>query len=312
MTAYPEMMSQTKNKFLVIILGPTASGKTATGIEIAKKIKTEIISADSRQFYKELRIGTAVPDESQMSGVPHHFIQHISVYDYYNVSMYERDVLRTLDRLFMEKNLVIMVGGSGMYIDVVCHGIDDLPAIDPKIREKLQLKWLTDGMESLRSELKKRDPLYYDTTDLNNPKRILKALEISIMTGIPYSSLLTRPKKIRPFSIIKIGLKPDRNKLYDNINKRVDEMIEKGLVDEARTLYKSRHLNALNTVGYKEIFDYLDGKTSLVRAIELIKRNTKRYARRQLTWFKRDETIVWFNPEEIDSIVDYLMKETRA
>lgn len=303
-------MSQIKNKFLVIILGPTASGKTAAGIKTATAFQTEIISADSRQFYKELKIGTAVPDPTQMAGIHHHFIQTISVHDYYNVSMYEMQVLKILDRLFLSKDIIIMVGGSGMYIDVICHGIDDLPNIDLKIREKLQQKLENEGIEGLRSELKLLDPVYYEKADLNNPKRILKALEISFMTGIPYSSFLTHPNKKRPFKIVKIGLKPDREKLYDNINNRVDVMIQKGLVEEARSLYNVRHLNALNTVGYKEIFDYIDGKCTLEETTVLIKRNTRRYARRQLTWFSRDESIVWFDPQKIDSIIDYIKLET--
>jgi tRNA dimethylallyltransferase len=309
MTALTGKMSQIKNKFLIILLGPTASGKTTAGIKIAKTFQTEIISADSRQFYKELKIGTAVPDKSQMSGITHHFVHTISIHDYYNVSMYEQEVLKILNKLFLKKDFVVMVGGSGMYIDVVCHGIDDLPTIDPKIREKLYQKFQIEGIEGLRSELEKRDPVYYEKADLNNPKRILKALEISIITGTPYSSLLTRPRKARPFKIIKIGLRPDRYKLYDNINQRVDEMITKGLIKEAKSLYKIRHLNALNTVGYKEMFDYFDGKTTLEQAVALIKRNTRRYARRQLTWFNRDKNIVWFNPDDIDSVVDYIKLE---
>lgn len=310
MTAYREMMSQIKNKFLIIILGPTASGKTAAGIKIAKTFQTEIISADSRQFYKEMKTGTAVPDEIQMSGIIHHFVQTISVHDYYNVSMYEQEVLKTLSRLFLKKDFVVMVGGSGMYIDVVCYGIDDLPTIDPKIREKLKQKFQNDGIEGLRSDLKKLDPVYYEKADLNNPKRIMKALEISVMTGIPYSSFLTRPRKERPFEILKIGLKTDRDRLYDNINKRVDDMIINGLVEEARSLYDIRHLNALNTVGYKEIFNYIQGKITQEQAVALIKRNTRRYARRQLTWFNRDKSITWFNPEDIDTIVEFIKLKT--
>jgi tRNA dimethylallyltransferase len=310
MTAFPEMMSQIKNKFLIIILGPTASGKTTAGIKIAKIFQTEIISADSRQFYKELKTGTAVPDKSQMSGITHHFIQNISVHDYYNVSIYEQEVLELLERIFLKKEYAVMVGGSGMYIDVVCHGIDDFPTIDPKIREKLQHKFKNDGIEGLRSELKKMDPVYFNKADLNNPKRILKALEISVMTGIPYSSFLTCPRKDRSFKILKIGLKPERDILYDNINRRVDDMIQKGLIEEAKSLYNIRHLNALNTVGYKELFNYFDGIITLEQAIELIKRNTRRYATRQLTWFNRDKTIIWFKPEDIDSIIDFIKLET--
>ena len=309
MIAFPEMMSQIKNKFLIIILGPTASGKTNASIKIAKSFQTEIISADSRQFYKELKIGTAAPDHSQMSGIIHHFIQTISVHEYFNVSMYEQEVLKILNELFLKKDFVVMVGGSGMYIDVVCHGIDDLPTIDPKIREKLQKKFETEGIEELRSELEKRDPVYYKKADLNNPKRILKALEICVMTGTPYSSFLTQSRKQRPFKILKIGLKPDREELYNNINHRVDEMITRGLIEEARSLSCIRHLNALNTVGYKEMFDYLDGKITLEEAVSLIKRNTRRFARRQLTWFNRDETITWFTPGDIGAIIDFIRLE---
>jgi len=303
-------MNQLKNKYLIIILGPTASGKTAAGIQIAKIFQTEIISADSRQFYKELKIGTAVPDKQQLESIHHYFIQTISVQDYYNVSIYEQEVLEVLERLFSTKDIVVMVGGSGMYIDVVCHGIDDLPAIDTLVREKYQQKLKDEGIESLRFELKKLDPVYYAKADLKNHKRILKALEISVMTGIPYSSFLTGQKKERPFKALKIGLNPDRNELYKKINLRVDNMIQNGLIDEARSLYHIRHFNAMNTVGYKEIFDYLDGKNTLEQAVTLIKRNTRRYARRQLTWFKRDKSILWFNPEDIKNIIDYIKSET--
>jgi tRNA dimethylallyltransferase len=303
------MMNQLKNKYLIIILGPTASGKTAAGIQIAKIFQTEIISADSRQFFKELKIGTAVPDIHQLKSVPHHFIQTISVQDYYNVSMYEQEVLEVLERLFSAKDIVVMVGGSGMYIDVVCRGIDDLPDIDPLVREKYQQKLKDEGIESLRFELKKLDPVYYAKTDLKNHKRILKALEISAMTGIPYSSFLTGPKKERPFKIVKIGLNPDRNELYEKINLRVDNMIKNGLIDEARSLYHIRNFNALNTVGYKEIFDYLDRKITLEQAVSLIKRNTRRYARRQMTWFNRDKSIIWFRPDDIKNIIDYIKSE---
>jgi tRNA dimethylallyltransferase len=306
----PMMMSLLKNKYLIIILGPTASGKTVAGIQIAKIFQTEIISADSRQFYKELKIGTAVPDAQQLKSIPHHFIQNISVHDYYNVSIYEQEVLGLLENLFSQKDIVLMVGGSGMYIDVVCHGIDDLPAIEPVVRKKLEQKLKDEGIESLRLDLKKLDPVYYARADLKNPKRILKALEIFIMTGIPYSSFLTGPKKERPFKIMKIGLNPDREELYENINLRVDHMIQEGLIEEARSLYQIRHCNALNTVGYKEIFDYLEGKITLEEAVSFIKRNTRHYARRQLTWFRRDTSIVWFKPEDIASIVKFIKLET--
>ncbi len=304
------MMSQLKNKYLIIILGPTASGKTDAAIQIAGIFRTKIISADSRQLYKELKIGTAVPDQRQLKSIQHYFIQTISIHDYYNVSMYEQEVLELLNKLFSEKDIVVMVGGSGMYVDVVCHGIDDLPVVDPLIRETLQQRFNDEGIESLRLELKRLDPVYYSKADLRNPKRILKALEIYYMTGIPYSSFLTGPKKERPFKIIKTGINPDRDELYERINQRVNGMIQSGLIEEAKSLYNIKECNALNTVGYKEIFDYLDGKVTLEQAISLIKRNTRRYARRQLTWFRKDKAIAWFRPGEIKNMVDYIKEQT--
>jgi tRNA dimethylallyltransferase len=302
-------MNQLKNKYLAIVLGPTASGKTDIAIQVAEIFNTEIISADSRQLYKELKIGTAVPDQDQLDRVSHHFIRTISVHDYYNASMYEMDVLKVLTRLFIDKDIVVMAGGSGMYIDAVCHGIDDLPAIDPKVRENLVQRFKNEGIESLRLELKTLDPGYYLKADLKNPKRILKALEIYYMTGIPYSAFLSGQKKERPFKIIKIGLNPDRKDLYDRINMRVDKMIETGLVDEAKSYYGIKDCNALNTVGYKEIYDYLDGTITLEQAVSLIKRDTRRYARRQLTWFRKDKTIRWFGSADIRQIIDYIKKQ---
>jgi len=305
------MMSQSKNKYLVIILGPTASGKTDAAIQIAEIFKTEIISADSRQLYKELNIGTAVPDQDQLKKIRHHFVQTISVQDYYNASKFENDVLYMLDRLFIEKDIVVMAGGSGMYINAVCYGIDDLPSMDPEVRENLAHRIKNEGIENLRLELKEIDPEYYSKVDLKNPNRILKALEIYYMTGSPYSSFLSGQKKERFFKIIKIGLNPYREELYRRIDRRVDEMITKGLVDEVRSLYGIKDCNALNTVGYKEIFDYLDGKQTLDQAISLIKRNTRRYARRQLTWFRKDKTIRWFESENITGMVEFIRQETR-
>jgi tRNA dimethylallyltransferase len=309
-TASKVKMNRLKNKYLVIILGPTASGKTDTAIQVAEIFNTEIISADSRQLYKELKKGTAVPDESQLKKIRHHLIGTISVHDYYNASMYEQDVLKVLGSLYIEKDIVVMVGGSGMYIDVVCHGIDDLPAIDPVVRETLVQRIKNEGIQSIRLELKKLDPEYYSRTDLKNPKRILKALEVYYMTGTPYSAFLSGPKKERPFKIIKIGLNPDRTELYERINTRIDSMIEKGLVEEAKSFYGIKDCNALNTVGYKEIFEYLDGKMTLDQSVTLIKKNTRRYARRQLTWFRRDNEITWFKPEEIDNIIHHIKQET--
>ncbi|KPK87230.1 MAG: tRNA dimethylallyltransferase [Bacteroides sp. SM23_62_1] len=295
-----------KNKSLIIILGPTAVGKTETSIKIAQTFNTEIISADSRQIYKEIKIGTGAPDETQLARIKHHFIHHISIHDYYNVSTYEVEVLTLIEKLRKKYNCVILTGGSGMYIDVICHGIDDLPPVDPDVRKELIEKHDKEGIESLRFELKRIDPDYYAKVDLQNPKRIMKALEVYYQTGIPYSSFLTRPQKKRPFNIIKIGLMLGHQELYARINKRVDMMISQGLADEAKNLIQYKHLNALKTVGYKEIFEYLDNNINLEKAIELIKRNTRHYARRQLTWFKRDKSITWFHPGEIDHMIEFI------
>ena len=268
---------------LIVIIGPTAIGKTELCIELAESLNTEIISADSRQIYNELNVGTAKPSEKELKRVPHHFIGKKSIHDYYTAGMFELDVLELLENLFNKHNQIIMTGGSGLYINAVCEGIDALPRVDPEIRNKLIEQYENEGIQSLRHDLKRLDPEYYEVADLKNPKRLLKALEITVMTGKPYSSFLTRPKKERPFNILKIGLNKDREELYDNINMRVDEMIDNGLLEEAKKLYKHKGLNALNTVGYKELFEYLDDTITFKRAIELIKRNTRRYAKRQLT-----------------------------
>ncbi len=294
------------NKYLVIILGPTGIGKTSMAIKVAQHFKTEIISSDSRQIYKETSIGTAVPSEDELKQVVHHQIATRSVKDYYNASMFEQEVLLITADLFKKHNAIIMVGGSGLYIDAVCKGIDELPDVDIELRNDLTKELKEKGIESIRAKLKKIDPVYYEQVDLKNPKRILKALEISIMTGKPYSSQLTSPKRERPFMILKIGLNMDRELLYSRINKRVDIMVSEGLEQEARDLYPLKDYNALNTVGYKEFFDYFENKHSKETAIELIKRNTRRYARRQLTWFRRDKEIIWFEPDETQAIISQL------
>jgi tRNA dimethylallyltransferase len=291
---------------LIVILGPTGIGKTDLSIDIAKAFNTEIISSDSRQVYKELKIGTAVPTDEQLQKVKHHFIGNKSIYDYYNASMFEFEVLETLKELFEKNKQVVMTGGSGMYINAVCDGIDELPTIDQKLREDLIKKYEEEGIESLRLQLKMLDPVSYEKIDLKNPKRVLKALEVSIQTGKPYSSFLTQPKKQRNFNIIKIGLKRDREELYERINLRVDQMVEEGLIEEAKDYYKDRHLNSLNTVGYKELFEHFDGKITKEKAIELIKRNSRHYAKRQISWFSRDKDIVWFHPEKKDEMISYI------
>jgi tRNA dimethylallyltransferase len=299
------------NKALIIIAGPTAVGKTSTSIEIAEHYNTEIISADSRQIFKELQIGTAVPTKEELTRVPHHFIQTISIHDYYNASIFEQQVEDKLKQLFIKHDRIILTGGSGLYIKTVCEGIDDLPRIDPSLRQELAEKHKIEGIESLRFMLKRLDPDYYNTVDLKNHKRILKALEVSIMTGRPYSSFLKHEKKARDYQVIKICLNRDRKELYERINKRVVKMVEKGLVQEARKfyeIYKQQKLNSLNTVGYRELFSYFSGAMGLDEAIDLIKRNTRKYARKQISWFRREKDMVWFHPDETKEIIDYINK----
>jgi tRNA dimethylallyltransferase len=293
-------------KTLIVILGPTAIGKTSISINIALHFNTEIISADSRQIYRELQIGTAVPDSHELHTVKHHLVQNHSIHDYYNASHFEIEVLSLLTSLFESNDTLVMTGGSMLYIDTLCNGIDDLPNVDPEIRKMVIAKFEKEGIEPLRLELKKIDPEYYQIVDLKNHKRILHALEIFYMTGRKYSSFRSNIKKVRNFNIIKIGLNTGRAILHDQINARVDKMIEAGLIDEARNFIEFRNLNALNTVGYKELFDYFDGNISLSEATELIKRNSRRYARKQLTWFNRDKEIHWFQPNQLNEIIQYL------
>jgi tRNA dimethylallyltransferase len=291
------------NKELIVIAGPTAVGKTKLSIAIARQLKTEIISADSRQIFKELTIGTAVPSSEELAEVKHHFIQTISIHEYYNASKYEDAVNLLLEELFLKYDRIILCGGSGLYIDAVCKGIDYLPEIDPHIRNKIQQQYEREGIESLLEDLLKLDPASFNKIDLDNPKRIQKALEISIITGKPYSSFLTSPEKKRNFSIRKIALDMNRENLYERINLRVIQMLENGLVDEALGLYPHRKINALNTVGYKELFQHFEGKLSLDEAIIKIQSNTRNYARKQLTWFRKDQKTKWYNPSDFDDIM---------
>ena len=296
-------------KTLIVLTGPTAIGKTELALEVAKHFNTEIISADSRQFYKEISIGTAKPTEAELQAVPHHFVGHLSATDYYNVSRFEQDVLRLLDRLFKKHDYVVMAGGSGLYIDAVCHGIDEFPDADEKLRAKLNKTLAEQGIEALRQKLKELDPEYYKAVDRNNPKRLMRAIEVCMLTGKKYSELRKKESPERDFRILKIGLNTEREKLFERINRRVDKMIQAGLIDEVRSLEKYRHLNALNTVGYKEIFAFLDGIYSREKAIEKIKTNTRRYAKRQLTWFRRDEEIHWYEPAESRWIIDFILQQ---
>lgn len=288
---------------LIVLLGPTGVGKTDISIELALKTGTEIVSSDSRQFYREMEIGTAAPSPEQLLAVKHHFIRFISIHDYYSASIYERDVLKLLPDLFTRKNLVILTGGSALYIDAVCRGIDDIPDVDPAVREKYNHMFLENGINSLRIALKILDPEHYSRVDLRNHKRIIRALEICETTGRPYSSFLRKEKPARPFNIVTVGLNREREDLYRRINRRVDEMVYKGLESEAEKLYPARHLNALNTVGYKEFFDFFDGVITRQKAIELIKRNTRRYAKRQMTWWAKDPSIIWFHPDDKNKIL---------
>jgi len=292
--------------FLIVILGPTGVGKSDIAVEIANHFNSEIISADSRQFYMEMKIGTAVPSEVHLRRVRHHFIRFLSVKEYFSASLFERVVLKLLPALFKENNISVMTGGSGMYIDAVCKGIDDIPDIDPVAREKYNLLYKTEGIESLRAALRLIDPEYYSTVDLRNHKRIIRALEIFESTGHRYSEFLTNKRTERDFSIIKIGLKRNREDLYGRINRRVDEMVSSGLEDEAGKLLNHKDLNPLKSVGYREFFDFFDGKTTREKAIELIKRNSRRYAKRQMTWWSRDREIVWFSPDQIQEIIGYI------
>jgi len=282
-------------KYLLVVVGPTAIGKTALGIALASHFNTEIISADSRQFYKEMNIGTAVPSEEELKAAKHHFIQHIPATCDYTVGNFKRDALQKLKDLFRKNNVVVMVGGSGLYVDAVVYGLDEFPEVDPGIRESLSERLKNSGLEDLQEELKRRDPEYYSAVDLQNPHRLIRALEICIGTGKPYSSFRKDKVSKRAFEPILIGLTAPREIVYDRINQRVEQMVKGGLVKEARQLQSLKHLNALNTVGYKELFRFFEGERSLETAVDEIKKNTRRFAKRQFTWFRKNEKIQWFD-----------------
>ena len=291
-------------KTLVVITGPTAVGKTALTIEIARHYGIPVINADSRQIYRELKIGTASPTDEQLQQAHHYFVGTISINDYYNASMYEQEVLSLLEDSPSDINL--LSGGSMMYIDAVCNGIDDIPTVRDDIREEMKRRYAEEGLEALCEDLRRLDPEHYAIVDRKNHRRVIHALEICYQTGNTYTSFRTQQKKSRPFRIIKIGLNRDRDELYNRINARVDDMMQQGLLAEAKRLYTYRQANALNTVGYKELFDYIDGKWSLEEAVERIKGNTRRYARKQLTWFKRDPEVRWFHPDQTEEIKRYI------
>lgn len=290
---------------LIVVTGPTAVGKTALCIDIAKHYGIPIINADSRQIYRELRIGTATPTEEQLRSVKHYFVRSISIDDYYNASMYEQDVLALLNQ-FKQSPIQLLTGGSMMYIDAVCNGIDDIPTVREDIREEMKRRYAEEGLEALCADLKRLDPEHYAVVDKQNHRRVIHALEICYQTGTTYTSFRKQEKKQRPFQIVKIGLNRDREELYQRINQRVDQMMADGLLDEVKSLQDKRSNNALNTVGYKEMFTYLDGTWSLEEAVERMKGNTRRYARKQLTWFKRDEEMRWFHPQQQEEILKYI------
>ncbi len=296
-------------KNLLVIIGPTGVGKTELSLRIAENFGTEIVSADSRQLYANLKIGTAAPTPEELQRVPHHFIGTLQLTDYYSAAQYEEDALKLLDHLFQTKDVVILTGGSMMYVDAVCKGIDDIPTVDEETRKTLLERYEKEGLEQLCAELKLLDPDYYKIVDLKNHKRVIHALEICYMTGKTYTSFRTQEKKKRPFRMIKIGLTRDREELYARINQRVDIMMEQGLLDEVKQVYPYRQLNSLNTVGYKELFNYLDGEWALPFAIDKIKQNSRIYSRKQMTWFKRDEEIRWFHPNQEEDILTYIKQK---
>lgn len=296
---------------LIILLGPTGVGKTELSLQVAEHFGSPIISSDSRQLYRDLPIGTAAPTQEQMARVKHYMVGTLSLTDYYSASNFEEDVISLLSTLHQTIPTVVMTGGSMMYIDAVCKGIDDIPTVTQEIRDTLYKQFEAEGLAPILAELKEADPLHYEEVDRNNYKRVIHAVEICRMTGKPYSSFRTHIKKERPFRIIKVGLNRDREELCARINLRMDQMMRDGLLEEARQVYPYRHLNSLNTVGYKELFNYLSGEWTLDFAIEKIKRNSRVYARKQMTWFKRDPEITWFHPEETDRITSFLRQEIR-
>ncbi|MBE6214263.1 MAG: tRNA (adenosine(37)-N6)-dimethylallyltransferase MiaA [Rikenellaceae bacterium] len=293
-------------KTLIVIVGPTGSGKTDLSIAVAEHFSAPIISTDSRQFYRGIPIGTAKPDAEQLQRVEHHFIASHDLTDEFNCGAYEVAALKRLEELFLQHDTVVAVGGSGLYVKALCEGMDDMPEVDAELRQRLSERLQAEGLESLVEELRQRDAEFYEVVDRKNPARVLRALEVCIATGKPYSSLRTGTKRKRDFNIVKIGTDMPRDILYDRIDRRVDMMIEQGLEAEARSVYHLREHNSLQTVGYREMFDYFDGKISREEAIELIKRNSRRYAKRQLTWFRRDSEIGWFHPADKGAIIDYL------
>lgn len=306
------MPKQGKKNTLIVIVGPTAIGKTALAIALAQQFSTEIISADSRQFFKEMEIGTAKPSTEELAAAPHHLINSHSINTHFSTGDFENEVLKLTEVLFDKHQYLIMVGGSGLYIDAVCNGLDALPDTDLLIREQLNLQLITEGIASIQLQLNAADPEYYAKVDQSNPQRMIRGLEFFLSTGNKFSTYLTNSKKERPFNIIKIGLNTDRAILYERINHRVDLMMETGLLKEVKSLQVYKELNALKTVGYTELFSYLEGTRSLPEAVALIKQNTRRFAKRQLTWFRRDDQIHWFEPNQFNAVLTLLERELMA
>lgn len=300
------MRQVASEKTLLVLLGPTGVGKTDISLQLAEHFRCPVISSDSRQFYKELKIGTAAPDEQQLLRVKHYFIGSHSIHDEYNAGQYEIDVMELLQKLFLEHDVVMLVGGSMMYIDAVCNGIDDIPSVDAETRKFWTLQLEEKGAEFIKNELKRLDPVHYNEVDLNNTKRILHALEICSITGKPFSEIRTGIRKNRPFNIVKIGLNLPREELYERINQRVIQMMKDGLLEEAKQYYQFRHLNTLNTVGYKELYEYMDGKCTIEFAVNMIQQDSRRYAKRQMSWFNRDNEIVWFHPQDKDALFNFI------
>ncbi|MDW7693665.1 tRNA (adenosine(37)-N6)-dimethylallyltransferase MiaA [Flammeovirgaceae bacterium SG7u.111] len=298
-------------KHLLVICGPTASGKTSLSIQLAQHFDTEIVNADSRQVYHEMNIGTARPTPEELAQAKHHLVDFLPVSQEYNAKQFEKDALVEIDKLFEKKNFAILAGGSGLYIRAVCEGFDEIPDIDPNIRAQLNEEIKEFGLAKLLKELETTDPIYYGEVDKSNPQRVLRSLEVKRGTGKPFSSYRNKKKAERPFNIIKIGLDRPREELYERINLRMDLMLEAGLLEEAKSLYPFKELNALQTVGYSEIFDFLDGKHDWEEAVRLLKRNSRRYAKRQMTWFRKEEGIRWFHPEHLPEIISFVENEMK-
>lgn len=293
---------------LICVVGPTAVGKTAVAIQLAKEFNAEVISADSRQFYRELEIGTAKPSIQELGEVNHHFVNTLSIHDNYSVGQFEKEVLGKLNLLFSGSETVLLVGGSGMFVDAVCYGLDEFPGVAEHIRNDLRVELVEKGLEILQDELKDKDPEYFKIVDLNNPQRVIRALEVIRSSGQPFSNFRKRTNKERPFQVVKVGLEMERKQIYERIDSRMDQMISNGLFEEAKQFESWSHLNALQTVGYKEIFGHLSGSYDKEEAIRLLKRNSRRYAKRQLTWFKRDKSAHWFKPSDLQGILAYINK----